>query len=156
MKQAWVLPVVLLPLATGASAQSPEKDKAAVLAVVTRMFDGMREADSTKVRSVFDPGARFSGVHTRQGETAVSYDPVDGWIAAIARSNKQWEERIFDTEVRVDGNIASVWTRYNFYLNGALRHCGVDSMELLRTETGWKITQLSDTQQREGCKPEPK
>jgi hypothetical protein len=156
MKRAILLPFILVVSASAVSAQSTDKDKAEVLAVVTRMFDGMREADSTKVRSVFDPGARFSGVRTREGKTTVSYDAVDGWLAGIARSNRQWEERIFDTEIRVDGNIASVWTRYNFYLNGNLRHCGVDSMELLRTESGWKVTQLADTQQREGCKPEPK
>ena len=156
MKQAILLPFLLFVSASAVAAQSTEKDRAEVLAVVTRMFDGMREADSTKVRSVFDPGARFSSARTREGKTTISYDAVDGWLAGIARSNRQWDERIFDTEIRVDGNIASVWTRYNFYLNGNLRHCGVDSMELLRTDAGWKVTQLADTQQREGCKPAPK
>ncbi len=154
MKRAVVISLMSLACASAVSAQSVDKDKADVLAVVARMFDGMREADSTKVRSVMETGARFAGVRAREGKATVSYDAVDGWLAGIAKSNKQWDERVFDTEVRVDGNIASVWTRYNFYLNGTLRHCGIDSMELLRTDTGWKITQLSDTQQREGCKPE--
>src|SRR5262245_51995684 len=155
MKRALLLSMVAVACCIrGVAAQAADKDKVDVQAVVARMFEGMREADSTKVRSVMDLGARFAGVRTRDGKTTVSYDAVDGWLSGIARSNKQWDERIFDTEVRVDGNIASVWTRYNFYLNGALRHCGVDSFELLRTEAGWKITQLSDTESREGCKPE--
>ena len=32
-----------------------------------------------------------------------------------------------------------------FYLDGVPDHCGVNSIELLRDQGGWKITQLSDT-----------
>ena len=129
-------------------------DAAEVRAVIQRVFDGMKEADSTKVRAQFDGGARFAMRRTAEGKTTIVYQPIDGWLSGIARSNRQWEERLFDTEVRVEGDIASVWTGYNFYLNGALRHCGVDTIELIRTDAGWKITQLGDTQRREGCKPE--
>ena len=41
-----------------------------------------------------------------------------------------------------------------FYLDGAVRHCGINSIELLKSAEGWKITQLSDTRRRENC-PDP-
>jgi hypothetical protein len=147
------LPVLLFTVVapTLAAAQAND-DIAAVRAVVLRMFEGMKLADSAMVRSTFDPGARFAMRRTVDGKVNIVYSSPDGWISGIARSNRQWEERLFDTEIRVDGDIASVWTGYNFYLNGALRHCGVDTIELIRTDAGWKVTQLSDSQRREGCK----
>jgi hypothetical protein len=45
---------------------------------------------------------------------------------------------------------------YTFYLEGKIRHCGVDAIELLLDASGWQITQLSDTQRREvvgRCRP---
>ena len=66
MKRALLLVSAAAACSAGAvTAQSTDKDKADVQAVVARMFDGMREADSTKVRSVMDAGARFAGVRTR-------------------------------------------------------------------------------------------
>jgi len=57
--------------------------------------------------------------------------------------------------VQVDADLASAWTPYSFYLDGRLRHCGVDSIELLCVEGAWKITQLSDTQRTQGCRELP-
>jgi hypothetical protein len=123
-----------------------------VLAVVQRVFDGMRTADSAMVRSHFSTGARFALVAVRDTPATIRYQPVDGWINAIANSARRWDEQIYDVQVRVDGNIAQVWAPYTFYLDGKVRHCGVDAIELLRDSQGWKITQLSDTQRREGCR----
>jgi hypothetical protein len=127
----------------------------AVLAVIDRLFDGMREADSVKVRSVMAEGARFAVVSERDGRAVIEYPPVDGWIAGVAGSQGRWDERLHDVVIEVDDNIASAWTPYSFYLDGALRHCGVDSIELLRSAEGWRITQLSDTRRTEGCRELP-
>ena len=139
---------ILLPVA--GLAQST--DETAVRAVVQRMFDGMRSADSAMARSVFADGARFASVDARNTPSTIKSDAVDGWIRAIANSARRWDEQIYDVQVRIDGNIAQVWAPYTFYLDKAMRHCGVDAFELLRDAAGWKITQLSDTRRMEGCR----
>src|SRR5690349_888480 len=139
---ALCVPVVL-------AAQTPERD---VMKVVNQMFDGMRNADSASVRAVFAQGARFASVDTRATPPAVRYDSVGGWINGIAGSNKQWDEQIYDVKVHVDGEMAHVWAPYTFYLGGKWNHCGIDSMELLKINGAWKLTQLSDTRSRENCK----
>jgi hypothetical protein len=142
--------------AVGAVAQTPEAapDPSGPLAAVQRMFEGMRTADSAMVRSVFTPGARFAMIDTRRTPAAIGFDSVGGWIAAIATSNRRWDEQIYDVHVRVDGNIAQVWAPYTFYLDKQLRHCGVNAIALLRDAEGWKVTQLADTRRRENC-PDP-
>lgn len=131
---------------------SQSADEAAVLGAVHRLFDGMRNADSATVRSVFARDARFASIDARVEPATIKYDAVDGWIASVANSRRRWDEQIYDVQIRVDGNIAQAWTPYTFYLDKQLRHCGVNSMELLRDAGGWKITQLSDTRRREGCR----
>jgi hypothetical protein len=138
----------LLPVA--GLAQSA--DEAAVRAVVQRLFDGMRSADSAMARSVFADGARFASVDTRNTPPTIKYDTVDGWIRAVGNSARRWDEQIYDVQIRVDGNVAQVWAPYTFYLDKAVRHCGVDSFALLRNAADWKITQLSDTRRTDGCR----
>lgn len=126
-----------------------------VMAVVKTLFDGMRQADTLKLRSTFAEGARFALLGTPATGAAIRFMPVDGWIASMGRSAGAVDERIFDTEVRIDDTVASVWTAYTFYQNGRIRHCGTDSFELLKGASGWKITQVSDTQKMTGCKEVP-
>lgn len=150
MKPSIVLAAALLVATPAPSgAQSDERD--AVRAAVDRLFQGMAEADSAMARSAFADGARFASVTVEEGVATFQYQNVDGWLAAVAGSERRWEERIHDVEIRVDDDTASVWAPYTFLLDGEVHHCGVDSMELLRTPEGWKITQLSDTRRTEGC-----
>jgi hypothetical protein len=136
---------------SSAVAQKPED---AVVAVVHRMFEGMRTADSAMVRSAFATGARFAMVDARQTPPVMRYMEPDGWIKAIATSNRTWDEQVYDVVTKVDGGIAHVWAPYTFYLNKAVRHCGVNTIELIKIGDEWKVTQLSDSQRRENC-PDP-
>jgi hypothetical protein len=149
-----VVAILTTLLASTAGAQAtPASADAEVRAVVKRVFDGMHEADSAKVRSTFAPGARFVTVGTRANPDTIVYEGVDGWLAGIARSNKSWEERVSNVRIQVDADMASAWMDYVFLLNGAVRHCGIDSMELSKVRGEWKITQLSDTRRTTGCAP---
>ena len=59
--------------------------------------------------------------------------------------------RIWDPEVRIDGDLAQVWAYYTFHRNGAFSHCGVDAFMLLKVGGEWKITQLADSRRTTGC-----
>ena len=133
-------------------AQSAEETE--VLAVVKRVFDGMRAADSAMVRSTFATGARFAMLDARANPATIRYDSIDGWLGGVARSANRWDEQIYDVQTRVDAGIAQVWAPYTFYLDKKVSHCGVNMIQMLKTPDGWKITQLSDSRRREGC-PDP-
>lgn len=158
----WLLAIApTIALATPLSAlgqQVPASTRTAaeseVLATVERVFEGMREGDSAKVRSTLHEGARFAGLTDQGGQQGITYPAVDDWVAAVGESNGRWDERIYEVEVHVDGDMASVWAPFTFYLDGQILHCGVNSIELLRAEEGWKITQVADTR-REGECPDP-
>ncbi len=149
-----LLAAVTLPAASGQT--SPDKD---VLAVVRRLFDGMRAGDTAMARSAFDAMAELVSVSPpdSSGFYRVSQTPVDGFLRAIGTPHPDvWDEQIFDTEVRVDGGLASVWTKYAFYRGQTLNHCGVDVFELALRPDGWKIIHVADTRRTTDCGKPPR
>jgi hypothetical protein len=127
----------------------------AVLEVVTRLFDGMREKDEAKLRSVFHPDARLhTAMMDQAGQPVTRESAIEGFITNVAGAKVHIDEVTFDEVVHVDGNLAMAWTPYNVFVDGAFQHCGVDVFVMTMSDEGWKILQLADTRHQEGCDPE--
>jgi hypothetical protein len=138
----------------GAQAGGPEAE---VRAVVQRLFDGMRAADSAAIRSVFHPTARLQSVGAdRQGAPVLRMDSIDSFVRGVAGTHPVYDERIANLVVQVDGNLAQVWMEYTFYLGDQKLHCGVDAAQLFRGADGWKFIQLADTRRRTDCPDLPR
>jgi hypothetical protein len=137
--------------ATSARAQDPEK--AAVLGVVQKVFDAMRTRDTSLLSVAFDTSARLVGVRARDGVSSLALTAPSQFGAAIVRApaGDVWHERIFDPEVRIDGDVAQVWAYYTFHRNKEFSHCGVDAFMLRKVGSQWKITQLSDSRRTTAC-----
>ncbi len=140
-------------LALGFStALAGQNDEAQITAVIERLFDGMRAGDSAMARSAFTDDAQL----VRARADGVSADGIDGIIRAIGTPRDSvWDEILWDTTVHIDGPLASVWTKFAFFIGSGFSHCGVDSFQLHKGPDGWKIFWLADTQQREGCEMPP-
>ena len=143
--------IVLCTSATHASAQDAA-DRAAVIATVQKVFDAMRTRDTALLTQAFDSTARLVGV-SRRGTPAVTLTSPSQFGAALSRApaGDVWNERIFDPEVRIDGDVAQVWAYYTFHRNGTFSHCGVDAFMLMKVGTTWKITQLADSRRTTAC-----
>ena len=130
-----------------------DAERANVLATVQKVFDAMRTRDTALLFSAFDSSARLVRYNRRGNPPSVSLTPPSQFGAAILRApaGDVWNERIYDPEVRIDGDIAQVWAYYTFHRNTTFSHCGVDAFLLVKVGTTWKITQLADSQRTEGC-----
>ena len=144
--------VVLITGLLSPGAAHAQSDSTEVLTVVQRLFNGMRASDSAMVRSTMASIIRFAEVNERAAPPRIESDSVTAWLGAVSRSTHRWDERIYDVQIRVDGNLAQVWAPYTFYLDGKISHCGVDALQLLKDPTGWKVTQLADTRRRDNCR----
>lgn len=152
----WVIPVGLALLAVGsgpgARAQDPPGDRAAVMAVVKQLFDGMRAGDSGAVRATFHPDALLATTVTRAGTATVRIDTVDAFVRAVGTPHPEvWDERIRNPRVELDGPLASVWAEYSFYAGARFMHCGIDAFQIARDGDAWRIVALMDTRRRDGC-----
>lgn len=157
MSSSRLLPVALATLALlapgrAAIAQDAATDRAAILATVQKVFDAMRTRDTALLSQAFDSTARLVGVSSR-GTPSLTLTAPSQFGASIARApaGDVWNERIFEPEVRIDGNVAQVWAYFTFHRNTTFSHCGVDAFMLVRVGTTWKITQLADSRRTQGC-----
>jgi hypothetical protein len=146
------LPLAVALCATPRVGRAQDSDRAAILATVQKVFDAMRTRDTALLSQAFDSTAKLVGVST-QGTPAVRLTAPSQFGAAITRApaGDVWNERIFDPDVRIDGDVAQVWAYYTFHRNATFSHCGVDAFMLVKVGTVWKITQLADSRRTQGC-----
>ena len=141
--------ITLLPCPTCVSAQTAEDE---VVAVVEKVFEGMRTRDADLLKSLFHPDATMTGTGMRDGSYRATINSPDRWIQSISTSSGPiLDERFYNPVVQVSGPLASVWTEYDLYVGEEFRHCGVDAFHLALTEDGWKIVHLADTRVTDGC-----
>lgn len=124
-----------------------------VLTPIHQLFDGMRAGDSSMVRMAFHPTARLQTTFTdKEGKPQIQTGDLEKFLVSIGSPRDQvYDEQIWSYDVKIEDNLATVWTPYTFYLGERLSHCGVNAFQLANTEDGWKIIQITDTRKKEGC-----
>jgi hypothetical protein len=152
MRLRSILPLGLL-VVTSVPLHAQDADRTAILATVQKVFTAMRTRDTALLRQAFDTSARLAGVSARHGPATVRLTVPSAFGNAIASApaGDVWNERIWDPEVRIDGDVAQVWAYYTFHRNSTFSHCGVDAFMLLKVGAEWKITQLADSRRTTGC-----
>ncbi len=131
-----------------------ETKTAEVRNAIDGFFEEFHKRDTTKLRSMLAKDATLHSIATnREGKAILRAESMDAFLASIANlpDTLQFEEKLLDYEIQVDGNMAHAWTPYSFYLGGSFHHCGVNSFQLFKAEDGWRILHLSDTRRVEGC-----
>jgi len=144
------LTLALCLFASIASPAGAQQDPTPV-EVVEALFRHMKAHDADAMRALMHADARLVTTSVQDGVPTARVVDVARWLEGVGASTRELDERIHDTEVDVDGGLASVWTRYDLFVDGVLSHCGVDHVLLVRTDQGWRIVHLSDTRTTEGC-----
>ena len=132
---------------TTESAHAPtDADHAAILATVQALFDALASGDGQVLRDIMHPSVVMHSVEraadgTRSGSTST----LDQLVARVEAGEAVLTERMWDPEVRVSGDLAMVWTPYDFYVGDDFSHCGADAFALSRNGESWTVVALSWT-----------
>ncbi|MEX0608943.1 MAG: nuclear transport factor 2 family protein [Balneolaceae bacterium] len=154
-----IQPVLLLLAASllylipaGLQAQ-PTSDESDVKQTIVQLFDGMRTSDSSMVSTAFTPDAIMQTIgKNEEGMTIVHNGSLEGFLKAVGTPKKIiWDEQISSYEIKIDGELASVWTPYKFFAGENFSHCGVNSFQLAKFEESWKIFHIVDTRRTTNC-----
>jgi len=131
-------------------------DRAAVLGVVQRAFDALDDGDEQVWGDLLLEDGIFSSVREANGARRTNTMTFEEHVARTAGSDddRVFLERMWEPTVLIDGDIAVVWTRYDFHIDGVFSHCGTDAVLLLRTDDGWRIASLGWTTEQD-CAPSP-
>jgi hypothetical protein len=143
-----LIALVTTPLA----AQSPEHD--AVRAVADSALAAISRGDMVGFTDMMIDEA-----------IVVATMEVGGAMQIRARTRSQeremvvkgrWTERGWNPTVRVAGGMATVWLRYDFYIDGKWSHCGIDTFTLVKRADRWWIASLVYTvEQPPACDRHP-
>ncbi|QDH79253.1 nuclear transport factor 2 family protein [Echinicola soli] len=124
-----------------------------VKATIEALFKGLKEKGPEAIKAAFTESALLETVKTDAQANSVERVSVEGFVNSIAAIPPEMkiEERLLDYEIKTEGAMASAWTPYEFYINGKLSHCGVNSFQLVKLGGKWKIVYIIDTRRKEGC-----
>lgn len=124
-------------------------DEKQVIAAIDQLFAGMRAGDSSQVQQVFAPQARLCSVSEAAEVHEIS---LIQFLTAVGTPHDDvWDERLTEYDMKIDGTLATAWTPYSFYRGEEFSHCGVNAFHLVKSPTGWKILQITDTRRQSEC-----
>ena len=144
---ATLLSIGLAAAAGSGAAQEADTPQA----VVEALFRAMKAGDADAMAALLHPDVRLVTTAMQSGGPVARVVAADRWLEGVRGSTRELDERIHDVRTEEDAGLASVWARYDLYVDGAHSHCGVDAFHLVRTGEGWRIIEIADTRSTEGC-----
>jgi hypothetical protein len=136
-----------------AHAQTTDEE---VLRPVQELFDAMAARDPARAAAVILPDGQWVSVRPgAEGTRVVTVMPHQEFLTSLAAATEPWLERMWNPKVMVHGDIAVVWTAYDFHRGGRFSHCGMEAFNLVRTGAGWRIAGATYTVEPTGCEPSP-
>ncbi len=129
-----------------------EKD---IKKVIATFFDGLHKGDSTIMKTTLHKDIKIQTTATnKKGEKTLKTETKSDLLTSVANKNEAhiYNEKLLSFDIKIDGNLASVWTPYEFYFNGTFSHCGANSFQLFNNNGKWEIIYLVDMRRRGNCK----
>jgi len=156
-KAAMLIALFALPSqpAVAQVAADPDPDeRKTILAVVQAFFDTMAARDVEGATRTVIPEGRFHSVREMDRKQVVRTFTNQEFLDGLPAEQQSVRERMWEPHVHIRGDIATVWTPYDFWIDGEFSHCGIDSFNLIKSGEGWKIAGGIYTVERE-CEPSP-
>jgi hypothetical protein len=132
-------------MATSAPVNALTPEEQAVLIPIQELFDGIAKRNRDAMKSVVLPEG---------GATIIRHNQILHFTLKtlcerpLPSSAVSLEEKIYDPLVRIDDNIAMVWARYDFLIDGKLDHWGTDIINLVFVDRKWTIAGVLDNSRR--------
>lgn len=129
-------------------------DEANARQIIDTFFDGFHKGDTLLMKSVMGNDVVMQTVYAnKEGKNMLRTEEASNLLNVIANrtEDQKWDERLLDYKVQIDGNLAHVWTPYEFWFNDSLSHCGANAFTLAKTDDGWKIIHLIDSRRKASC-----
>jgi hypothetical protein len=124
-------------------------------AAVETFFEAMASNDWTLADSVMYDDAVLYGYRVQDGVVLLNQMTASQYLESMSSRTDRLLERIWDVQVLEADRLATVWTPYDFWLNGEFHHCGTNSFSLIRRDDGWLIAGVVYSVLVDDCEPSP-
>ncbi len=129
-----------------------DNEKKDILETVNKFFKVLKTGDIELAKIILmDKGSNFSV--REDGESyKIRFTDYKALTESLPKTKGKYKEVIYNPDFLIHKNIAVVWAKYKFYINGKYSHCGVDSFSLIKDKNKWKIASIIYTVEKKGCK----
>ena len=143
MKKLLIIVTVLVSNLFFAQEKTPK-------AIVDDFFTAFHAKDTLALRELCHPEIVLRTVANTKEGNKLKDDKFDDFLNSIATipANLKILEKLIDYKVEIDGNLAHVWTPYEFYVNDKLSHIGANAFTLYNDNGKWQIIHLIDTRRK--------
>jgi len=143
MKNLLVITVLLLSNVVFSQENSPK-------ATVEAFFTAFHQKDSVALKAFCHKDISLQTVANTKNGTQLKSDKFKDFLKSIASipNNMKIYEKLLEYKVTIDGDLAHVWTPYEFYVNDTLRHIGANSFTMIKENDKWLIVHLIDTRRK--------
>jgi len=156
MKKLSLIFAIIAIFSVAALAQKADDSKDA-LAVVNKMFAEMAAHNPAGILALYTPEAQLAAaIKNKEGKSVIRTFAVEAFSKNFAEKKNELKEEMYAPETKIYGDLALVWGRYVFFVDGKISHCGVNAFHLVRTDAGWKIANASTTIEPQGCTEQEK
>lgn len=145
--------LVLFIVVQIATAQQKTQEKA-IKKVISTFFDGLHKGDSTLMATTLHKDIKIqTTTNNREGSSVLKTETKAQLLAGIANKKPadKYFEKLLSYDIKIDGNLASVWTPYEFFYNDIFSHCGANSFQMYHNNGKWEIIFLVDMRRRDNC-----
>jgi hypothetical protein len=141
-----------LILAVSLSVFAQTQDEKDTLSVINKMFAEMANHNPPAIAELFTKEANLAAIiRTKEGKSVVRNFTGEAFSKNFAEKRGEIKEDMYAPKVEIDGDLASIWGRYVFFVDGKISHCGVNAFHLVKTDAGWLIANASSTIDSTAC-----
>jgi hypothetical protein len=118
--------------------------------VIEDFFIAFHAKDTITLKEWCHPEIIMQTIANTKEGNKIETNEFSAFLKSIASIpvNMKFEERVLNYNVQIDGNLAHVWTPYEFYINDQLSHIGANSFTLYNDNGKWQIIHLIDTRRK--------
>lgn len=149
-----IVPVLLLFLSSFFISAQENVNEIAVKNSIETFFDALHKGDSTLMSSTLHKDLKIQTTFTnKEGVKNLVTESKKSLLTNIAKKKPdvKYLEKLLSYDIKIDGNLASVWTPYEFYVNDNFSHCGANSFQLFNNNGNWQIIYIVDMRRRDDC-----
>ncbi|MBK7392296.1 MAG: nuclear transport factor 2 family protein [Chloracidobacterium sp.] len=141
--------VTVITLMFTSIAMFAQDEKRSAIDVVNQLFAGMKAKSAEQIKAVFAADGQLIAIDKPRDGTGFSKTRLftgEAFAKMISEAKgADFIEVMPSPEARISGDLAIVTGRYTFFVGDKFSHCGTNTFNLVKTETGWRIANGAST-----------
>lgn len=122
---------------------SIDNEEQEVLNCLNQMFDAMHRKDIPTLKELLMDNGQYHSINNETGK--ITCKSFRGFINDLTNTDLVFSEELMDPEIKVERNIAIIWSDYEFKVNGKHTHFGVELFSFIKINNKWKINSSTYT-----------